>query len=237
MANITAQNRLTMDQDRPAFWLVIMISLVAILAASAMTQKASAAPSTNSASASHTTTVDHWPGLVLMLRHALAPGAGDPPQFNIGDCSTQRNLNETGREQSRAIGRSMIIAGFLPTRIWTSQWCRTRETAELIAQTLRQQGHPVTVEELRYLNSTFRDRNNAPDQNAALTRFLGTLDPTQGPYLMVTHQVIITDLTGNWSDSGHGVWLDLKRQTDQPGWRVEPANTSTLAPPKFVADR
>ena len=43
-------------------------------------------------------------GHILMIRHALAPGFGDPPEFQIGDCSTQRNLDDRGRQQARAIG-------------------------------------------------------------------------------------------------------------------------------------
>ena len=43
-------------------------------------------------------------GHILMIRHALAPGSGDPPDFRIDDCSTQRNLDESGRSQARSIG-------------------------------------------------------------------------------------------------------------------------------------
>lgn len=169
---------------------------------------------------------------LLLLRHALAPGVGDPAQFRIDDCSTQRNLNDQGREQSRAIGKALLAINYIPARIWSSQWCRATETAQLIAQTLRDAGHDVTVQALPYLNSTFRNRSEAAAQNQALRTFIGSLNPSSGPYLMVAHQVIISDLTGEWSNSGHGVWIDL---ADNPSskWRVTPADTTQLAAPAF----
>jgi phosphohistidine phosphatase SixA len=70
-------------------------------------------------------------GVVLALRHALAPGTFDPPGFRLDDCSTQRNLNDTGREQSRRIGQWFAQAGLPPARVRTSPWCRCIDTARL----------------------------------------------------------------------------------------------------------
>ncbi|HEY7803460.1 MAG TPA: histidine phosphatase family protein, partial [Orrella sp.] len=70
--------------------------------------------------------------LVLLLRHALAPGGGDPANFDVNDCATQRNLNDVGREQARDIGRQLKALGLSPTNVWSSQWCRSFETAELM---------------------------------------------------------------------------------------------------------
>ena len=56
------------------------------------------------------------PGAIAIMRHALAPGTGDPEIFQLGDCSTQRNLNEAGREQARAIGRAVRDDGMRPGR-------------------------------------------------------------------------------------------------------------------------
>ncbi len=67
-----------------------------------------------------------------MVRHAIAPGNGDPPNFNIGDCSTQRNLDDSGRTQARRIGRWLRSNGIKSARIYSSQWCRCLETAKLI---------------------------------------------------------------------------------------------------------
>jgi phosphohistidine phosphatase SixA len=70
-------------------------------------------------------------GVVLALRHALAPGTFDPPGFRVDDCSTQRNLNDTGRAQSRRIGRWFVQAGLVPAQVRTSPWCRCIDTAQL----------------------------------------------------------------------------------------------------------
>lgn len=73
---------------------------------------------------------------VLLLRHALAPGTGDPPGFRIDNCSTQRNLDERGRAQARAIGAWLRSRGVTAMAVYSSQWCRCPETARLLS-TLR----------------------------------------------------------------------------------------------------
>lgn len=70
-------------------------------------------------------------GQVLMLRHALAPGTYDPPGFTLGDCSTQRNLNEQGRQQARQLGAWFEARGLRPVRVRSSPWCRCLDTARL----------------------------------------------------------------------------------------------------------
>jgi hypothetical protein len=64
------------------------------------------------------------PGAVLLIRHALAPGIGDPENFQLGDCATQRNLSDEGRQQARAIGRWLRSRGIQHARVYSSQWCR-----------------------------------------------------------------------------------------------------------------
>ena len=71
-------------------------------------------------------------GHILMIRHALAPGNGDPPYFKIGDCATQRNLDDTGRNQARSIGVWLRKNGVTSARVYSSQWCRCLETARLL---------------------------------------------------------------------------------------------------------
>lgn len=161
--------------------------------------------------------------LVLMLRHANAPGVGDPVNLKLGDCSTQRNLDQAGKEQSRRIGQSIRELKLIPTRIWASQWCRATQTAELTGL-----GEVIA---LPSLNSTFRNRGTATRQTAELKDFLAALDPKGGPYLMVTHQVVISDLTNRWSRSGHGVWLVLTGDPNNP-WTVFEADTDALALPE-----
>ncbi len=67
-----------------------------------------------------------WPrlesGMVVLLRHASAPGFGDPKGFQIGDCTTQRNLDEVGRTQGRRIDESFRQRGVKVTGVWSSQW-------------------------------------------------------------------------------------------------------------------
>jgi phosphohistidine phosphatase SixA len=70
-------------------------------------------------------------GVVLAMRHALAPGTFDPPGFRVEDCSTQRNLNDEGRDQARRIGRWVANGGLVPARVRSSPWCRCIDTATL----------------------------------------------------------------------------------------------------------
>ena len=68
---------------------------------------------------------------IIFIRHALAPGTGDPAEFDVDVCSTQRNLSQQGRLQAEDIGVKLRNLGFNELPIYTSQWCRCRETAEL----------------------------------------------------------------------------------------------------------
>jgi phosphohistidine phosphatase SixA len=71
-------------------------------------------------------------GRVALVRHADAPGAGDPPGWRIGDCRTQRNLSERGRAQARALGERFRAQAVPVGKVVSSQWCRTIETARLM---------------------------------------------------------------------------------------------------------
>jgi phosphohistidine phosphatase SixA len=176
--------------------------------------------------ASASLSVNVTSSLVLILRHATAPGVGDPTQFKLHDCATQRNLNPIGQEQSRRIAQSLIDLGVIVKQIWSSQWCRALETAQIISSTLPS----VDVTGLALLNSTFRDRNQAQSQTEALRQFIKALDPSAGPYLMISHQVNITDLAGIYPPSGHGVWLRLTGDPASP-WQTYPADTDNLTLP------
>jgi phosphohistidine phosphatase SixA len=132
---------------------------------------------------------DHF----AMLRHALAPGIGDPADFTLGDCSTQRNLSEAGRSQARRIGERFRANGIEQADVYTSQWCRCRDTAELLGL--------GPVKELPALNSFFRNFERETRQTAELAGWLEERDPDK-PLLLVTHQVNITAMTGVFPDSG-----------------------------------
>ena len=136
-------------------------------------------------------------GEVLLIRHAAAPGTGDPEGFRLGDCSTQRNLSEAGRTQARAIGDWLRDQGIERSRVYSSQWCRCLETAELL--------DPGPVVELPGLNSFF-DRPQDRDPNlAAIRDFLNARPPHGEPHILVTHQVTISSLTGEYTPSGHAL--------------------------------
>jgi 8-oxo-(d)GTP phosphatase len=141
-------------------------------------------------------------GRVLMIRHAHAPGSGDPANFQIGDCSTQRNLNDAGRQQARRIGEWLRGQGITAARVYTSQWCRCRETADLIGL------GPVTA--LPALNS-FYDRPEDREPNLTALREFLARQPADGPLVvLVTHYVTIVGITGEAVSSGQGVLLRLQ---------------------------
>lgn len=143
-------------------------------------------------------------GYVIMLRHALAPGVGDPPEFELTDCATQRNLDATGRAQARRIGEKFRAAGVAHAAVYSSQWCRCLETARLLDL------GPVT--ELPALNS-FYERPQDRDPNIqALWSFIESLPIDGGPVLLVTHQVTISAITGSGATSGAAVILKLQTE-------------------------
>lgn len=137
---------------------------------------------------------------VLMLRHALAPGTGDPANFTLGDCSTQRNLNEQGREQARAWRSYLAGHGITRARVYSSQWCRCMETAEGMDV------GPVTP--WPALNSFFRNRSEGGMATRTTISLVNELD-AGAPVILVSHQVNITALTGVYPASNEGVIIAL----------------------------
>ena len=133
---------------------------------------------------------------VLFLRHALAPGFGDPANFRIDDCRTQRNLSQSGRDQSRRIGSYLGDEKIDVRVILSSRWCRCVETAAEMGI------GPFTIHD--GLNSFFDGHVDRDETLALLSRHLGQLaaTPTGGITLMVTHQVVITGITGIAPASG-----------------------------------
>lgn len=140
-------------------------------------------------------------GGLLLLRHAIAPGFGDPENFRIDDCSTQRNLSEAGRQQAKAIGAWLRARGVSRARVYSSQWCRCVETAELLAI--------GEVSQLPALNSFFQRPEDRVPNLAALQSFLSDQVVQKEPLVLVTHQVTIVGLTGVFLGSGEGVVATL----------------------------
>lgn len=147
------------------------------------------------------------PGHLVVMRHAIAPGVGDPPGLRIGDCSTQRNLSDEGREQARQIGEQLRAAGLRAADVRSSQWCRCMDTARALGL--------GPVRELDLLNSFFGDQGARQTQTQALRRWIARADLSR-PLVLVTHQVNMTELTGSHAASGE--FLVLRRG---PGGAVE----------------
>ena len=160
---------------------------------------------------------DDWsalqPGSVVLFRHALAPGGGDPPVFKLDDCRTQRNLNDEGRAQALRIGQAFKARAIGVGAVWSSQWCRTRETAD-IAWPRQRIDQPA-------FNSFFGDRDAAPDQTRAAQALLADW---RGPgvLVVVTHQVNITALTGIVPASGEGIIAKPSAQGQTVLGRIAP---------------
>ncbi len=142
------------------------------------------------------------PGTVAVMRHASAPGFGDPASFALDDCATQRNLDARGRAQARGTGAAIRAAGATVDRVLTSQWCRCRDTARLLKL--------GPVEDLPALNSFFRDRSRAEAQTGELRKFLLGLRPDE-TVVLVTHYVNIQALTGRGVASGEVLLLEIGR--------------------------
>jgi phosphohistidine phosphatase SixA len=141
-------------------------------------------------------------GSVALLRHARAPGTGDPPGFRIDDCSTQRNLLEEGREQSRAIGRAFAERIITVERVLSSRWCRALETARL--------AFGAAVEPSPPLDSFFSNQTDRDTQTRAVRRMVETWPSDRGVLVLVTHQVNITALTGVFPSEGEVLVLKPK---------------------------
>ena len=143
-------------------------------------------------------------GHILMIRHAYAPGTGDPPHFKIGDCATQRNLDSGGRTQARAIGDWLRSKGIKVANVYSSQWCRCLETARLLGI--------GTVVELPALNSFYEFTQDREPNIKALRSFIENLSANGELIIMVTHFVTILETTGEGVSSGEAVVLKLKGQ-------------------------
>ena len=127
---------------------------------------------------------------VMMIRHADAPGVGDPAGYKLDQCATQRNLGEYGRRQSVAIGQWLADRKVQSAKMFSSAWCRCMDTA-----TLMNKG-PVRVEPA--LGSFFDDMSQRDAQNRALQSLIASnlkAYPKQ-PLIYVTHHVNIEAFTG-----------------------------------------
>ena len=198
----------TRPTSHAAVWLIAVSALV-VLHAGFGAPNTLAAPST-------------WdllkqPGHFVLMRHALAPGTGDPRQVDLNDCGTQRNLSDGGRAQARRTGDALRAAGIASADVFTSQWCRCRETAELLGL--------GPVQDMPALNSFFSEPDTETAQMQQLRKDIARL-PLDRPTVLITHQVVITSLTGIWPRSGELVVV--RRLADgqfRPVSRIDPLPT------------
>lgn len=135
-------------------------------------------------------------GHVALIRHASTiAGIGDPPGFSLADCSTQRTLSEAGRAEARRIGERFRQEGVKVERVYTSPWCRCRDTAlEAFGQ----------AEDWAPLASFFENRGRAEEQTETVKKRIGSYSSRKpaGTVVMVTHQVNITALTNRGTGMG-----------------------------------
>ena len=137
-------------------------------------------------------------GYVLLMRHALAPGVGDPSNFKLGDCSTQRNLSAEGREDAREIGEWLKRRDIPVLRVESSRWCRARETAESL--------NIGKVRANKNLDSLFEEVDPIGDpRTAKIRKRIVNHRQSRGLLIMVGHFVNISALTGVGVESGEGV--------------------------------
>lgn len=153
-------------------------------------------------------------GHVALMRHALAPGGGDPEGFRVDDCSTQRNLSDAGREQARAIGALFRAHGIERATVQSSRWCRCLETARLLGL------GPVTP--FAALDSLFSARDQEPARSAAVRALIRAHDRAAPPLVLVTHQANITPLSGIYPGSGEIVVLRVDGDQITVAGRIAP---------------
>ena len=148
--------------------------------------------------------LDGQRGVVVLMRHALAPGGGDPAGFRLGDCRTQRNLSQAGRDQARRTGEAIVKSGVQVAAVLSSPWCRSRDTATLLGL------GPVTTR--AYLGSTFTAPSSVADRRESRTRrLIESHRGKQGVLILVGHYANILDLTGLTTDSGEGIAVRMNR--------------------------
>jgi len=153
---------------------------------------------------------------VLLMRHASAPGVGDPPNYKLDDCKTQRNLDTEGRRQAGVVGDWLRKQGVQSANVFSSIWCRCKETAAL----LNFNGYRVEPS----LGSFFDEMAKAPESNRALQRFIDQHLKTKGDraLILVTHHVNILEFSGENVASGDMVLVKVDASGNRLSHEVIP---------------
>ena len=139
-------------------------------------------------------------GKLIFIRHAYAPGGGDPINFDINECNTQRNLNNSGRNQADKIGSLFKDNNISTDKVYSSEWCRCKETA-LIAFN--------QFETKNFLNSFFSSRfaKNKNSQIKSFKKFIKSWDGKKN-LIFVTHYVFISEILDYAPSSGEIIISD-----------------------------
>ena len=143
---------------------------------------------------------------IILIRHSIAPGSGDPSNFNINDCRTQRNLSKEGVKQSKKIGKLFKKNQIKIDQVLSSQWCRCKDTAKYAFRNYK---------EFPALNSTFQPPydENAKKQIKQLKNYIQKWNGNGSNLVLVTHYVIITAITDVVPRSGEIVIIDKNFNT------------------------
>ena len=162
-------------------------------------------------------------GDVLIMRHATAPGSGDPEGFVLEECSTQRELDIAGLEQASDVGRKLAASTLkLAPVVYSSQWCRCFSTARQLIAPLNEKSSLYSVYGEWGLNSFYEERGGFTKDrcmqqlNTALLdrlRDAATEDRNElgnVQTLLVTHKVTVFEVTGIQVESGEIVAFDTK---------------------------
>ena len=139
-------------------------------------------------------------GKIIFIRHALAPGNGDPENFDLNDCSTQRNLNQRGIEQSKFIGNIFNKNQIKIENVYSSEWCRCIDTAKFAFK---------NYQTFSALNSFYdiRFEANEERQITQLKEFINQWNGKEN-IIFVTHFVVISSMLNIGTSSGEIVITD-----------------------------
>ena len=131
-------------------------------------------------------------GKILFIRHALAPGNGDPDFIDLNDCKTQRNLNEIGVKQSKMIGKFFKINNIPIDKVLSSEWCRCKETAKIAFKNFSTNS---------FLNSFYSSKftKNKDEQINSLNDYIIKFKSDKN-LILVTHYILISEVL-NYSPS------------------------------------
>ena len=133
-------------------------------------------------------------GKLIFIRHAYAPGSGDPNNFNLNDCSTQRNLSEDGRKQAQYIGNFFTKNKIKIDKVLSSEWCRCKDTAKYAFN---------EYNTFSALNSFYSSKfaKNEKRQIQELKNYIKNWESKKN-LILVTHYVVISSMLDIGVNSG-----------------------------------